>query len=58
MVPGNNNFMQALWIIIISHTHVEAKKYIINICIILVINPIIIINYIDNTDYDNNLKEC
>jgi len=58
MVPGNSNFIQALLIIVASHTHAEAKKNKINICIILVINPVLIINYIDNTDYDNNLKEC
>jgi len=57
MVPGNSNFIQALWIINTSHTHAEAKKIKINI-IILVINPVIIKNYIDNTDYDNNVKEC
>lgn len=30
MVPGNSNFIQALWIIVESHTHAEVyNKYLL-----------------------------
>jgi len=38
MVPGNNNFIQVLWIIGASHTHPHAEvKTVINICVVLTI---------------------
>lgn len=52
MVPGNNNFIQVLWIIGASHTHPHAEVKKCNKYLCYNYNPIPIIKYNVNTNYD------